>query len=70
MVYDYVLFKKWMMFLNAESKEEFDILSKEISEIEKAVLRLEKLSQNQEQMMLYEARENRGYAIKIKIIRF
>ena len=48
---------QWMMFINAESKEVLEMLSKDVSEIEKATDILKVMSKSEKQRMVYEARE-------------
>ncbi len=48
---------QWMMFINAESKEVLEMLSKDVPEIEKATDILEVMSKSEKQRMVYEARE-------------
>ena len=47
----------WAKFINAERKEEFQMLAKKNKSIEKAYERLEVISQDQQKRMEYEARE-------------
>ncbi|MCL2391712.1 MAG: Rpn family recombination-promoting nuclease/putative transposase [Oscillospiraceae bacterium] len=48
---------EWMKFLNAESKEEFDMVAEKNPVIKKAVVRLAELSQDERTRMLYESRQ-------------
>lgn len=47
----------WAKFINAERKEEFDMLADKNASIEKAYERLQVISQDQKKRMEYEARE-------------
>ena len=47
----------WAKFINAERKEEFDMLSEKNASIEKAYERLQTISRDQQKRMEYEARE-------------
>ncbi|MCL2377988.1 MAG: Rpn family recombination-promoting nuclease/putative transposase [Defluviitaleaceae bacterium] len=57
----------WMKFLNAESKEELDMLVAERpqTKIGKAVARLEELSKDEKAKMLYESRQMLEWDIKL-----
>jgi len=57
----------WMKFLNAESKEELDMLVAERPQMKigKAVARLEELSQDEKARMLYESRQMLEWDIKL-----
>jgi len=48
---------EWLKFLNAESKEEFDMIAERNPVIKKAVVRLAELSQDEKTRMLYESRQ-------------
>ena len=48
---------QWIMFINAESKEVLEMLSKDVPEIEKSTDILEVMSKSEKQRMVYEARE-------------
>ena len=52
---DYLLL--WAKFINAERKEEFEMLSQKNEAIEKAYRRLQVISQDKEKRLEYEARE-------------
>jgi predicted transposase/invertase (TIGR01784 family) len=47
----------WLKFLNAKSKEEFDMVATKNPQIKEAVARLEELSQDERTRMLYESRQ-------------
>ena len=47
----------WAKFINAERKEEFEMLSQKNEAIEKAYRRLQVISQDKEKRLEYEARE-------------
>jgi len=48
---------EWMKFLKSESKEEFDMIAERNPVINKAVVRLAELSQDERTRMLYESRQ-------------
>lgn len=59
-ILDFILFKKeaeFYSFINAERKEEFDMLASKDPYIEKAYEKLQIISQDREKRMEYEARE-------------
>jgi cysteinyl-tRNA synthetase len=54
----------WMKFLNAESKEEFDMVAERNPTIRKAVVRLEELSQDERTRMIYESQQLKEWDLK------
>ena len=57
---------QWMKFLNAESKEEFDMIAEKNPVIKKAVVRLEQLSQDERTRMLYESQQLREWDVALE----
>lgn len=56
---------EWMKFLKAESKEEFDMIAEKNPVINKAVVRLAELSQDERTRMLFESRQMLEWDIDI-----
>jgi len=63
---DGTLLWEWMKFLNAESKEEFDMIADKNPVIKKAVVRLEQLSQDERTRMLYESQQLREWDVALE----
>jgi len=55
----------WLKFLKSESKEEFDMIAEKNPVINKAVVRLAELSQDERTRMLYESRQMLEWDIEI-----
>ncbi|MCL2405924.1 MAG: Rpn family recombination-promoting nuclease/putative transposase [Defluviitaleaceae bacterium] len=62
---DGTLLWEWMKFLKSESKEEFDMIAERNPVINKAVVRLAELSQDERTRMLYESRQMLEWDIDI-----
>ncbi|MCL2618195.1 MAG: Rpn family recombination-promoting nuclease/putative transposase, partial [Defluviitaleaceae bacterium] len=56
---------QWLTFLNSESREEFDMVAEKNPVINKAVVRLAELSQDERTRMLYESRQMLEWDIEI-----
>jgi len=63
---DGTLLWEWMKFLKSESKEEFDVIADKNPVINKAVVRLAELSQDERARMLFESRQMLEWDIAIE----
>ena len=54
---------KWMYFLSASSKEEFDMIAEKSPQVKKAVVRLMELSADEQTRLLYESRQKMEWDI-------